>query len=65
MLIYQNLGVDFCAPESGYQPRKRPVLPPESGKDFTLQHLLRFQICARKICEKFVYKHSDTNIQKQ
>ena len=29
-------------------------------EDFTLKHLLRFEICASEICEKFV-----TNIQKQ
>ena len=29
-------------------------------EDFTLKHLLRFEICSRKICEKFVYKHSET-----
>ena len=29
-------------------------------EDFTLKHLLRFEICAREICEKFVYKHSET-----
>ena len=28
-------------------------------EDFTLKYLLRFEICARKICEKFVYKHSE------
>ena len=27
---------------------------------FTLKHLLIFEICAREICEKFVYKHSET-----
>ena len=25
-----------------------------------LEHLLLFEICARAICEKFVYKHSET-----
>ena len=25
-----------------------------------LQHLLLFDICAREICEKFVYKHIET-----
>ena len=29
-------------------------------KDFTLKHLLFFEKCARKIWEKFVYKHSET-----
>ena len=29
-------------------------------EDFTLKHLLRFEICAREICEKYVYKHSET-----
>ena len=29
-------------------------------KDFTLKHLLLFEICALEICEKFVYKHSET-----
>ena len=29
-------------------------------KDFTFKHLLLFEICAREICEKFVYKHSET-----
>ena len=28
--------------------------------DFTLKHLLLFEICACKMCEKFVYKHSET-----
>ena len=29
-------------------------------EDFTLKHFLLFEICAREICEKFVYKHSET-----
>ena len=29
-------------------------------EDFTLKRLLPFEICARKICEKFVSKHSET-----
>ena len=29
-------------------------------KNFTLKHLLLFEIYAREICEKFVYKHSET-----
>ena len=29
-------------------------------EDFTFKHLLLFEICAREICEKFVYKHSET-----
>ena len=29
-------------------------------EDFTLKHLSLFEICAREICEKFVYKHSET-----
>ena len=28
-------------------------------EDFTLKHLLFFEICAREVCEKFVYKHSE------
>ena len=28
--------------------------------DFTLKHLLLSEICARDMCEKFVYKHSET-----
>ena len=28
-------------------------------KDLTLKHLLLFEKCAREICEKFVYKHSE------
>ena len=27
---------------------------------FTLKHLLIFEICAREMCEKFAYKHSET-----
>ena len=27
---------------------------------FTLKHFLLFETCARKIREKFVYKHSET-----
>ena len=29
-------------------------------EDFTLKHHLLFKISAREICEKFVYKHSET-----
>ena len=29
-------------------------------EDFSLKHLLLFEICACEICEKFVYKHSET-----
>ena len=29
-------------------------------EDFTVKYLLLFEICTRKICEKFVYKHSET-----
>ena len=29
-------------------------------EDFTLKHLLLFEICEHEICEKFVYKHSET-----
>ena len=29
-------------------------------EDFTLEHLLLFEICARKNCEKLVRKHSET-----
>ena len=29
-------------------------------EDFTLKDLLLFEICERGICEKFVYKHSET-----
>ena len=28
--------------------------------NFKLEHLLLFVICTRKICEKFVYKYSET-----
>ena len=31
-----------------------------SNEDFTLKHLLCFEICAREICKKFVYKHLET-----
>ena len=27
---------------------------------FTLKYVLLFELCAREICEKFVYKHSET-----
>ena len=30
----------------------------KNAEDFTLKHLLLFEICARETCEKFVYKHS-------
>ena len=32
----------------------------EYVEDFTLKQLLHFDICTREICEKFVYKHSET-----
>ena len=32
-------------------------------EDFTLNHDLLFEIRAREICEKFVYKHSETVVK--
>ena len=32
----------------------------EYVEGFILKHLLLSEICAREICEKFVYKHSET-----
>ena len=32
----------------------------EYVENFTLNHLLLFEICACEICEKFVYKHGET-----
>ena len=29
-------------------------------EDFTVTHLLLFEICTGEVCEKFVYKHSET-----
>ena len=29
-------------------------------EDITLKHLLLYEICAREICEKCVYKHLET-----
>ena len=29
-------------------------------EDFILKHQLLFEICAHEVCEKFVYKHSET-----
>ena len=29
-------------------------------EDFTLKHLLLFEICTRERYEKFIYKHSET-----
>ena len=29
------------------------------AEGFTLKHLLLFEIYAHKLCEKFVYKHSE------
>ena len=29
-------------------------------EDFTLKHLLLFEVCAHDMYEKFVYKHSET-----
>ena len=29
-------------------------------QDFNLKHILLFEICARDICKKFVYKHLET-----
>ena len=29
-------------------------------QDFTLKHFLLFEMCAPEICEKYVYKHSET-----
>ena len=30
------------------------------AKEFTFKHLLLLEICAREICEKTVYEHSET-----
>ena len=35
-------------------------MPQKYVEDFTLKHLTLFEIYAREICEKFVYKHSET-----
>ena len=32
----------------------------ENVENFTLKYLLLFEIYARKVCEKLVYKHSET-----
>ena len=32
----------------------------EYVEDFKLKHFLLFEICAREICEMFVYRHSET-----
>ena len=32
--------------------------------NFTLKHLLLSEICAQELCEKFVYKHSETTFKK-
>ena len=37
-----------------------PVPRKEYVEDFTLRYPLRFEICAREICEKFVHKYSET-----
>ena len=29
-------------------------------EDFTLKHLLFFELCAREVYEKFIYKYSET-----
>ena len=31
-----------------------------NDEDFTIEHLLLSEVCACKICEKFIYKHSET-----
>ena len=36
------------------------VLHENNVEDFTLKHLLLFEICACEVCEKCVYKHSET-----
>ena len=36
------------------------LLISSSSYDFTSKHLLLFEICAREIYEKLVYKRSDT-----
>ena len=29
-------------------------------EDIALKHILLFEICAHEMCEKFVYRHSET-----
>ena len=33
-------------------------------EDFTLKQVSHFELCARELCERFVYKHSETMILK-
>ena len=66
LLIFQNLGTDFCAPKSGYQSQKRPVLPPENyflwrkmmPKIVVLQLWKKFQVLEKKIFWKKKTKKS-------
>ena len=39
------------------------VFPWKYYEDFTSKNFLRFEICAGEICEKFVYKYSETTEQ--
>ena len=43
-----------------WKPAKIFVFTWKYAKDFTLKHLLLFEISAREICEIFDYKQSET-----
>ena len=43
LLMYQNLGVDFCVPKSSYRSQKRPVLPTGVVTDSTGMNISSFQ----------------------
>ena len=66
MILYLKATTRFDRPLKVHYCRFENLLISSSShehkyaEDFALQHLLHFEICARKICEMFVYKHSET-----
>ena len=76
MLIYQNLGADFCLPKSGYRSQKRPVLSPALKRTnnivWFLAHLFDFSPSVVHLTLFLLFfiiqkrlSHSNTHVENQ
>ena len=76
MLIYQNLGADFCPPKSGYRSQKRPVLSPALKRTnnivWFLAHLFDFSPSVVHLTLFLLFfiiqkrlSHSNTHVENQ
>ena len=76
MLIYQNLGADFCPPKSGYRSQKHPVLFPALKRTnnivWFLAHLFDFSPSVVHLTLFLLFfiiqkrlSHSNTHVENQ